>query len=97
LALLKRLVPRRPGWPRHIPATLLLLALVFLTVSLARPTADVRVPRDRATIMVVIDVSLSMNSTDWLRAILSYNNSLNYARQVYSFAQHYARDAQAVT
>lgn len=34
---------------------------------------------------------------DWLRAILSYNNSLDYARQVYGFAQQYARDAQGVT
>jgi membrane-bound lytic murein transglycosylase B len=34
---------------------------------------------------------------DWLRAILSYNNSLDYARLVYSFAQLYARNAQTVT
>jgi membrane-bound lytic murein transglycosylase B len=33
---------------------------------------------------------------DWLRAILSYNNSLDYARQVYSFAQQYARNAQVL-
>jgi membrane-bound lytic murein transglycosylase B len=31
---------------------------------------------------------------DWLRAILSYNASLDYARQVYGFAQQYARNAQ---
>jgi Ca-activated chloride channel homolog len=64
LALLERVAPRRPGWPRHIPAALLVLALTFLTVSLAGPTANAQVPRDRATVMLVIDVSLSMSSTD---------------------------------
>ncbi len=34
---------------------------------------------------------------DWLRAILSYNNSLDYAKAVYGFAQSYARNAQALT
>lgn len=63
-ALLERLAPRRPGWPRHIPATLLMLALVLLTLGLAGPTAEAQVPRNRATVMLVIDVSLSMNSTD---------------------------------
>ena len=33
----------------------------------------------------------------WLRAILSYNNSLDYAQEVYGFAQAYARNAQGVT
>jgi membrane-bound lytic murein transglycosylase B len=33
----------------------------------------------------------------WLRAILSYNSSLDYARQVYGFAQAYARSAQGLT
>jgi membrane-bound lytic murein transglycosylase B len=34
---------------------------------------------------------------DWLRAILSYNNSLDYVRAVYTFAQQYARRAQTLT
>jgi membrane-bound lytic murein transglycosylase B len=34
---------------------------------------------------------------DWLRAILSYNNSLDYARTVYGYAQAYARRAQAIS
>jgi membrane-bound lytic murein transglycosylase B len=33
----------------------------------------------------------------WLRAILSYNNSVEYAQEVYGFAQGYARDAKGVT
>ncbi len=64
LALLDQVVPRQASWPRHVPAALLILALTLLTVSLAGPTASAQVPRDRATVMLVIDVSLSMNSTD---------------------------------
>ena len=33
----------------------------------------------------------------WLRAILSYNDSLQYAQEVYGFAQAYARSAKGVT
>jgi len=64
LALLERVVPRRPGWPRHLPPALLMVALVLLTVGLAGPTAPVRVPRNRALVLLVVDVSLSMNATD---------------------------------
>ncbi len=34
---------------------------------------------------------------DWLRAILSYNQSVEYAQQVYGFSQGYARNARDVT
>jgi Ca-activated chloride channel homolog len=63
LALLER-VARMPGWPRHIPAALLLVSLLVLTIGLAGPTARIKVPRNRATVLLVIDVSLSMRSTD---------------------------------
>jgi Ca-activated chloride channel family protein len=64
LAPLERVAPRRQGWPRHAPTVLLLVGLVALTVALAGPTGEVRVPRNRATVILTIDVSLSMNSTD---------------------------------
>lgn len=64
LAMLERLAPRRQGWQRHLPVTLLLAALVLFTVALAGPTAERKVPRNRATVMLVIDVSLSMRATD---------------------------------
>ncbi|MGC0364058.1 Ca-activated chloride channel family protein [Rhodococcus sp. 27YEA15] len=63
-ALLEKVAPSRPGRWRHIPALAMVIALVFFTVALAGPTADTKVPRNRATVILVIDVSLSMQATD---------------------------------
>ncbi|WP_199440077.1 VWA domain-containing protein [Umezawaea beigongshangensis] len=64
LELLERVAPKRPGWPVHVPAAFLLVAFVLLTIALAGPTAEQRVPRNRATVMLVVDTSLSMMATD---------------------------------
>lgn len=64
LELLEKVAPKSQGWVRHLPAVLIVLALLLLTVSLAGPTAEQKVPRNRATVMLVIDVSLSMEATD---------------------------------
>ncbi|MDP9436380.1 MAG: VWA domain-containing protein [Actinomycetota bacterium] len=64
LDLLAAVAPRVPGWRRHVPAGLLLLALVALTTGFARPEAERRVPRERATVVVALDVSLSMEADD---------------------------------
>jgi len=64
LELLEKVAPKSQGWIRHLPAVLVVLSLLVLTVALAGPTAEQKVPRNRATVMLVIDVSLSMEATD---------------------------------
>ncbi|HXV91975.1 MAG TPA: VWA domain-containing protein [Pseudonocardia sp.] len=64
LALLDQVAPKRPGWYRHLPAAALIAALAVLSVALAGPMAEAKVPRNRATVVLVIDVSLSMQATD---------------------------------
>ncbi|PAY24835.1 hypothetical protein CEY15_01280 [Dietzia natronolimnaea] len=51
-------------WFTHVPAVLLILSILALVVALAGPQQEQKVPRNRATVMLVIDVSLSMESTD---------------------------------
>ena len=62
--LLASVVPRRPGWQRHIPAALIAGAMALLVVAVARPFASERVARNRATIVLAIDTSASMAASD---------------------------------
>jgi Ca-activated chloride channel homolog len=64
LDLLANVVSAQPGWRRHVPPAFYLLALAALLVSLARPQALALVPKEQATIVLVMDVSGSMNATD---------------------------------
>lgn len=62
--LLRTLAPRGLGWRRHAAAGAFLLCLVSLGSAMARPSVDKKEPLERATIMLAIDVSLSMESND---------------------------------
>jgi Ca-activated chloride channel family protein len=62
--LLDKVAPRRPGWRRHLPAGLFVMAMVVLVLGAARPATEVEVPRERATIVLTIDTSLSMEADD---------------------------------
>jgi Ca-activated chloride channel homolog len=64
MELLESVAPKQPTRWRHVPAILLAVSLVLLTVAMAGPTHDVRIPRNRAVVMLVIDVSQSMRATD---------------------------------
>jgi Ca-activated chloride channel family protein len=63
-ALQASVAPRRPGWRRHAPLAAIALALAALIVAAARPERTVAVPIERASIMLVTDVSGSMKATD---------------------------------
>jgi Ca-activated chloride channel family protein len=62
--LLPNVVDQEPGRLRYLPPLILLVALVFLIVGVARPHATVNVPREEATIVLAVDVSRSMKATD---------------------------------
>src|SRR4051812_48465816 len=64
LELLESVAPKRPGWRRHLAAGIQLLALAVLVLAFAQPTHEVKVPRERATVVLAIDTSLSMEATD---------------------------------
>ncbi|WP_228001468.1 VWA domain-containing protein [Nocardia australiensis] len=64
MELLEEVAPSRPSPVRHVPIALMLVGLVFLTIAAAGPTAVKKVPRNRATVVLVMDVSLSMEATD---------------------------------
>src|ERR1700729_1511339 len=64
LALVRTAMPGRSRWRRRIPVALLTLGLAVLAVGAARPQATVPVASSSATIMLALDVSGSMCSTD---------------------------------
>ncbi len=64
IALLDSVAPRRPGWRRHLAAAAFILAIVSSVVAFARPTRDEKVPKERATVILAIDTSLSMQAED---------------------------------
>ena len=57
-------LPRRPGWRRHVPPALGLIALAGLLAALARPQVSVAVPAEQASIVLAMDHSGSMQATD---------------------------------
>jgi len=63
-ALLPGLMTARPGWRRHLPGALLLLAVAAMILALARPQRSVAAPQRAATVVLVNDVSGSMRSDD---------------------------------
>ena len=60
----RTLAPKGLGYRRHLAAGAFLLCLLTLACALARPSMDARQPLERATVMIAIDVSLSMRSDD---------------------------------
>ena len=63
-AMLESVAPTRPGWRRHAPMWLYGVAVTVLAVALARPQATVAVPVERASVILAIDQSGSMQARD---------------------------------
>ena len=64
LAIVKAAMGPGMGWRRHLPPALFLLALALMLLAASRPLAVVTLPSDHATIVLAMDVSLSMRATD---------------------------------
>ena len=64
VAVIRAAIPARAHWKRRIPLALLVASLLVLGVGAARPTAEVTVSRSSTSILLAIDVSRSMCSTD---------------------------------
>ena len=64
VALIRAALPGRSQWRRKIPAILFVIALLALGLAVARPQATVAVPASSTSILLTIDVSTSMCSTD---------------------------------
>lgn len=64
LSLVREAISHQSWLRRHLPFVLFLFALAGLILALARPVATIAVPSNRATIILAMDVSRSMCSTD---------------------------------
>ena len=64
VALIRAALPGRSQWRRKIPAILFVVGLLTLGLAAARPKATLTVPASSTSILLTIDVSTSMCSTD---------------------------------
>jgi Ca-activated chloride channel homolog len=64
LSIVREAMGSGPGWRRHVPPVLLLLALTAMLLAAARPMASITLPSQQQTIILAMDVSGSMRATD---------------------------------
>ena len=64
LVIVKQAVGAGLSWRRHLPPALFLLAIAALLIAASRPLAVIALPANQSTIILAIDVSLSMAATD---------------------------------
>lgn len=63
-SMMGSVAPKPQSRWRHLPPALVAVALVLFTVAMAGPSLDRKIPRNRAVVMLVMDVSTSMNAKD---------------------------------
>lgn len=75
LSIVREAMGKGPGWRRHVPPVLLLLAFAAMLLASARPMATIVLPSTQQTIILAMDVSGSMRATDVLpnRLVASQN------------------------
>jgi Ca-activated chloride channel family protein len=89
LELVRAALPKKSNWRRHLPVALFLLGLTSLVFALGRPVAILNVPTNQTTIILTIDVSGSMRSTD------IQPSRLQAAEEAaFSFVQHQKSNTQ---
>lgn len=64
VAAIRAAIPPHAHWKRRIPLALLVASLLVLGIGVARPTAEVTYSRSSTSVLLAIDVSRSMCSTD---------------------------------
>jgi Ca-activated chloride channel family protein len=64
LATVKVALGRGGAWRRHVPPALFLVSLIFTIAAVARPTAMIMTPSNKATVLLTMDVSGSMRALD---------------------------------
>lgn len=64
LSIVREAMGKGPGWRRHVPPVLLLLAIGLMLLASARPMATIVLPSTQQTIILAMDVSGSMRAED---------------------------------
>ncbi|MEO8754378.1 MAG: VWA domain-containing protein, partial [Casimicrobiaceae bacterium] len=64
IGLIRRAMSQRHRWRRHIPPFLFLCSMIAVIIGLGRPAANIPLPSLRQTIILAVDVSLSMDAND---------------------------------
>ena len=69
---LERVLPKQQAWKRHAAVGAAVLSLAALNVAFAQPKGEVEVPRERATVVLTLDVSRSMLAEDMIETMHEY-------------------------
>jgi Ca-activated chloride channel family protein len=64
LSLVKEAIGPGPSLRRHLAPLLFLLSVIAAIIAVARPTAVIFLPSQQQTVILAVDVSLSMSATD---------------------------------
>lgn len=64
LGLVKEAMGSAPSWKRHVPPALFFLAIATALFAASRPTAVMTIPGKQQTIILAMDVSISMRASD---------------------------------